>query len=78
MQLQVIRIDVANGAREFWRPALSCLTFPLPCRFVPPATPGTELLVVSNQQERTPLTNVAVSETTFNFPFIVAKVVVRP
>jgi len=30
--------------------------------------------VVSNQQERAPLTNDAVSETTFHLPFIVTKV----
>jgi hypothetical protein len=74
----VIRIDVANGAREVLASGAELFDFPSSLSFVPPATPGTERLVVSNQQERTPLTNAAVSETTSNFPFIVAKVVVRP
>jgi hypothetical protein len=32
------------------------------------------LLVVSNQQERTPITNDAVTEDSFDLPFLVAKV----
>jgi hypothetical protein len=85
VQLQVIRIDVRNGAREVLASGAELFDFPSSLSFVPPPpsffpqpTLGTELLVVSNQQERTPLTNAAVSVTTFNFPFIVAKVVVKP
>jgi hypothetical protein len=44
--------------------------------FLPTIGPVSEIVVVSNQQERTPLTNDAVSQTTFNLPFIVAKVFV--
>jgi hypothetical protein len=78
LQLQVIRIDLRNGAREVLASGAQLFDFPSSLSFVPPPTFGTELLVVSNQQERTPLTNDAVSQTTFNFPFIVAKVAVIP
>jgi hypothetical protein len=84
VQLQVIRIDVRNGAREVLASGPALFDFPSSLSFVPPPTPffptplGTELLVVSNQQERTPLTNAAVSVTTFNFPFIVAKLLIKP
>jgi hypothetical protein len=74
----VIRIDVTNGAREVLASGAKLFDFPSSLSFVPPPRLGTELLVVSNQQERSPLTNAAVSQTTFHFPFIVAKVVVKP
>ena len=38
---------------------------------------ATTLLVVSNQQERTPLTNDAISEDAFELPFLVTKVVLH-
>ena len=40
--------------------------------------PVLELVIVSNSQERSPLTNDAVTQTTFNLPFIVAKTLVLP
>ena len=43
-----------------------------------PAVTVSELVVVSNQQERTPITNDAVSETTFSLPFIVTKILIAP
>jgi hypothetical protein len=46
--------------------------------FLPTIGPVSELVVVSNQQERTPLTNDAVTQTTFNLPFIVAKILLTP
>jgi len=46
--------------------------------FLPTVGPVSELVVVSNQQERSPLTNDAVTQTTFNLPFIVAKILVLP
>jgi hypothetical protein len=79
LQLHVIRINVANGAREILASGAQLFDFPSSLSFLPPAVfRATELLVVSNQQERTPLTNAAVTQTTFNLPFIVAKVVVKP
>jgi hypothetical protein len=40
--------------------------------------PVSELVVVSNQQERTPPTNDAVSQSSFRLPFLVAKAPVLP
>jgi hypothetical protein len=45
--------------------------------FLPTIGPVSQLAVVSNQQERSPLTNDAVSITTFNLPFIVATILAR-
>lgn len=78
LQLQVIRIDVTNGARQVIAHGPELFDFPSSLAFLPTYGPFTELLVVSNQQERTPLTNDAVTQTTFNLPFIVAKVLVGP
>jgi len=78
LQLQVIRIDLTNGARQVLANDPKLFDFPSSLGFLPPLGGVSELLVVSNQQERTPLTNDAVSQTTFNFPFIVAKVLITP
>jgi len=78
LQLQVIRIDLKTGARQVIAHGPELFDFPSSLAFLPTHGPFTELLVVSNQQERTPLTNDAVTETTFNLPFIVAKVLVGP
>jgi hypothetical protein len=78
LQLRVIRIDLSNGARQVIANDPKLFDFPSSLGFLP--TPGvvSELVIVSNQQERTPLTNDAASQTTFNFPFIVAKVFLKP
>jgi hypothetical protein len=78
VQLEVIRIDLRNGARQVLASGPQLFDFPSSLTFLPPPTLGTQLLVVSNQQERSPLTNDAVTQTTFNFPFKVAQVIVRP
>lgn len=81
MQLQMIRQDVQTGERQIIAQDARLLDFPSSLAFVPP--PGnsqsghTTLLVVSNQQERTPLTNDAVSEDAFELPFLVTKVVLH-
>lgn len=78
LQLQVIRIDLKTGTRQVIAHGPELFDFPSSLAFLPTHGPFTELLVVSNQQERTPLTNDAVTQTTFNLPFIVAKVLVGP
>jgi hypothetical protein len=78
LQLQVIRIDVTNGARQVLASGPELFDFPSSLSFLPPVLQVTQLLVVSNQQERTPLTNDATTQTTFNLPFIVARVLVKP
>jgi len=81
MQLEIMRIDSRNGRRETVAHDAQLLDFPSSLAFLPPG-PGcdnerTAMTVVSNQQERTPITNDAVSEDAFNLPFIVTKVVVK-
>jgi hypothetical protein len=74
LQLQVIRIDLSNGARQVVASGPKLFDFPSSLSFLPTIGPISELAVVSNQQERSPLTNDAVTQTTFNLPFIVAKI----
>jgi hypothetical protein len=78
LQLQVIRINLANGARQVVAKGAKLFDFPSSLGFLPTIGPISELIVVSNQQERTPLTNDAVSQTTFNLPFIVSKILMTP
>jgi len=54
---------------------LELFDFPSSLAFLP--AEHTTLLVVSNQQERTTLTNDAISEDAFDLPFLVTKVVLR-
>jgi len=80
MQLEIMRIDSRNGRRETVAHDAHLLDFPSSLAFLPPASgcsDTTSMIVVSNQQERTPLTNDAVTEDTFNVPFLVEKVTVR-
>jgi hypothetical protein len=78
LQLRVIRIDLSIGARQVVAGGPALFDFPSSLGFLPPIGAGSELLVVSNQQERTPLTNDAVTQSTFNLPFTVAKVLITP
>jgi hypothetical protein len=78
LQLQVIRIDLANGARQVLASGPKLFDFPSSLSFLPTIGPVSELAVLSNQQERSPLTNDAVTQTTFNLPFIVAKILTLP
>jgi hypothetical protein len=77
MQLQVIRIDVSNGARQVVADGAKLFDFPSSLGFLPPVLGISPLMVVSNQQERTSLTNDEITgPDQFNLPFIVAKVLV--
>jgi hypothetical protein len=78
LQLEVIRIDLSDGAKQVVASGPKLFDFPSSLGFLPTIGPVSELVVVSNQQERSPLTNDAVTQTTFNVPFIVAKIVVLP
>jgi hypothetical protein len=81
MQLEVLRIDSRTGAREVVVHDARLFDFPSSLAFLPPPVELfgglTSLVVVSNQQERTPLTNDAVTTTTFVTPFPIAKVFVN-
>jgi hypothetical protein len=80
MQLEITRIDTRNGHRETIAHDARLLDFPSSLAFLPPVlgfeSERANLVVVSNQQERTPITNDAVTEDAFNLPFIVTKVLV--
>lgn len=78
LQLQIIRIDLSNGARQVIANDPKLFDFPSSLGFLPTIGPISELVVVSNQQERSPLTNDAVAQTTFSLPFIVAQILVLP
>ncbi len=78
LQLQVIRIDPAKGTRQIVAQGPKLLDFPSSMAFLPGAGPLTELLVASNQQERSPLTNDAVTQTTFALPFVISRILVAP
>jgi hypothetical protein len=79
MQLEILRVDSRNGARQVIARDARLFDFPSSLAFLPPIVGDTEIgspkmLVVSNQQERTPITNDAVTEDSFITPFLVAKV----
>ncbi len=79
LQLQVIRIDLSNGARQVIASGPKLFDFPSSLSFLPTIGPVSELAVVSNQEERSLLTNDALPPgTTFDLPFIVAKILVLP
>jgi len=78
LKLRVIRIDLSNGTRQVIAAGPRLFDFPSSLGFLPTVGPVSELVIVSNQQERTPLTNDAVSETTFKLPFVAAKVLIVP
>jgi hypothetical protein len=74
LALAVIRIDITTGAREVLASGSKLFDFPSSIGFLPPIFGVQQLLVASNQQERSPLTNDAVTETTFNLPFVVSQI----
>jgi hypothetical protein len=80
MQLEILRIDPRTGARQVIAHDPKLFDFPSSLAFLPPIggfeDGVTSLVVVSNQQERTPITNDAVTEDSFDLPFKIAKVTV--
>jgi len=77
LQLRIIRIDVATGQRQVVANDPTLFNFPSSMAFLPPLLDGiAPLMVVSNQQHRTVLTNAAITEDILQPPFIVAKVFV--
>ena len=78
LQLRIIRIDVGTGQRQVVANDPTLFNFPSSTAFLPPILGVAPLLVVSNQQHRTVLTNAAITEDILQPPFIVAKVFVGP
>ncbi len=77
LAMAVIRVDVHTGARQVLASGAQLFDFPSSLAFAPPKDGVSRLFVVSNQQERSPLTNDAVSANTFNLPFVVAELTFR-
>jgi hypothetical protein len=82
MQLEIIRIDSRTGQRQLVAHDPRLFDFPSSLAFLPPIggveSGLTSLVVVSNQQERTPLTNDAVTEDAFQLPFPVTEILITP
>lgn len=81
MKLRLIRINTVTGARQVLGDDPELFNFPSSLSFMPPVTRSEvfpQLVVVSNQQHLTPITNDAVSEDMFQFPFIATRVVLKP
>lgn len=73
LQLRIVRIDPATGQREVLDDDEQLFNFPSSLSFVPSIPGFSTLLVVSNQQHRTPLTNDAITEDATLAPYIVTK-----
>ncbi len=72
LQLRVIRIDPKTGKREVVGDDPHLFNFPSSLAFSPNGCDGkSDLLTLSNQQHRTPITNDAVTEDMFEPPFLV-------
>lgn len=79
LQLQLIRIDVETGERQVVADDTRLFSFPSSLSFFPRTTHrgmASELVVVSNEQHRTPITNDAISEDMLQLPFLATKVIV--
>jgi hypothetical protein len=77
LKLRLIRVDVQTGQRQVVADDQKLFNFPSSLGFVPPLTTAggpRELVVVSNQQQRTPITNDAISTDSFELPFVATKV----
>jgi hypothetical protein len=77
LQMEVIRINLKTGERQVLANDPALFDFPSSLGFLPPLDDHSDegtLVVVSNQQERAPITNDAVTDFTWNFPFHVAKI----
>jgi hypothetical protein len=80
MQLEILRVDSRTGAREVIAHDPRLFDFPSSIAFLPPiggfGEGLTSFYVVSNQQERTPITNDAATQDSFNLPFALTEVIV--
>lgn len=75
LQLRVIRIDVETGDRQVVADNSTLFNFPSSTAFLPPFLGLSTLVVVSNQQHRSTLTNEAIQEDVLEMPFIVTKII---
>ena len=78
LQLRVIRIDVGTGRRQVVADDPELFNFPSSTAFLPPIFGKSPLVVVSNQQQNTPLTNDASEGEMFDLPFLVTELSLLP
>jgi hypothetical protein len=78
LQLRMIRIDVRTGKRQLLADDPELFNFPSSTAFLPPVFGKSQLVVVSNQQQLTPLTNDAWDGQTFELPFLITELSLRP
>ena len=78
LQLRLIRINVRTGQRQVVADDQRLFDFPSSLGFLQPLSgfAPRELLVVSNQQHRTPVTNDAIATDILELPFIATKVLI--
>ena len=77
LQLRVIRIDVRTGERRVVGDDPTLFNFPSSLGFLPQLSRNdsvSTMLVVSNQQHLTPITNAAITEDLLEPPFLATKV----
>lgn len=77
LQLRVVRIDPRSGERQVVDADPRLFNFPSSMAFVPSRFGAPRLLVVSNQQHRTPLTNDAIAEDLSLLPYVVTETSLR-
>jgi hypothetical protein len=81
MRLRLIRINTLTGERQVLGDDPELFNFPSSIAFMPPLTREEifpQLVVVSNQQHLTPITNDAAEGDNFEFPFLATRVVLKP
>jgi len=74
LQLRIVRVHLKTGKRQVVADNAELFNFPSSTAFMPPFLGKSSLVVLSNQQHLTPLTNDAASEDTFDLPFTAAQV----
>jgi hypothetical protein len=77
LRLRIVRIDIRNGGRMVIASDPPLFNFPSSMAMLPHAGRESSLLVVSNQQHRLPLTNMAISEDISTLPFLVTEINLR-
>lgn len=81
MRMRLIRINTVTGQRQVLGDDHELYNFPSSLSFMPPVLPTEifpQLVVVSNQQQLTPITNDLAPGDNFEFPFIATRVVLKP
>jgi hypothetical protein len=81
MRLRLTRINTLTGERQILADDPELFNFPSSLSFMPPLGRDEifpQLVVVSNQQQLTPITNDLAPGDNFDFPFLATRVVLKP